>query len=461
MLATTTLWLLGLGTLGSAQDPASPPTSPSAAAAATLTLPAFTGYAHPDPDRARRRDDGSLERCDGTLVFYVHLATAGELHLALRRDAAPGGELITAVGPTHAPPPAPIPGTFVPPSWPVPDPPRTTTTRLSSLKSPADAALGTFPIAAPGYHRIELRFADGAQLRELHSITLSGPAAIGARGNQKERRNAASVHLGYEVPTAHRDDVAWFYVEVTPRVDPLWTFYMATGWRRGYFGMQVNSPTERRVNFSVWDAGDEPTDRDRVAAADRVTLVAKGEDVVADRFGNEGTGGHSHLVHDWRLGDTFRFLVHAARDGAHTTYTGWFWFAAERRWGLVASFRAPKDGQLLRGLHSFSENFAGQNGDALRECRFGNVWVGTLGGAWFPLDAARFTHDATGARDRLDRCALVAGDQFVLRHGGFVAAPAGATTTMHERLLLPARATAAKRPDCLIELPSPPSAAPR
>lgn len=30
-------------------------------------------------------------------------------------------------------------------------------------------------------------------------------------------------------------------------------YYMACGWHRGYLGMQVNSPTERRIIFSVRD----------------------------------------------------------------------------------------------------------------------------------------------------------------------------------------------------------------
>ena len=47
--------------------------------------------------------------------------------------------------------------------------------------------------------------------------------------------------------------------------DPLWTYYMACGWHRGYFGMQVNSPTERRIIFSVWDSGNEAVDRGKVA----------------------------------------------------------------------------------------------------------------------------------------------------------------------------------------------------
>jgi hypothetical protein len=377
------------------------------AATPTLTLPAFTGFAHPDPEGVHRRNNGTVEHCDGQLVFYVDFATTGELHLALERMAGPAGELRTTVI-----------------SLLVPDGKGpTTTTGLSACKSDETAELGMVTVTQPGYHRIVLERTDGSSLRNLRALRLSGPATAGAHATLVERRNAASVHLGYPVDKAHEDDIEWFYCEVTPRTDPLWTYYMATGWHRGYFGMQVNSPTERRLIFSVWDAGNEGVDRKKVAADDQVQLIAKGKDVVADSFGNEGTGGHSHLVYDWKLGETFRFLMHAKPDGDHTTYTGWFWFAEQKQWGLIASFRAPKDGKRLHGLYSFNENFSGSNGDLQRDCEFGNVWTRTSGGEWLPMRTARFTHDGTGKSDRMDRCGGVRGDAFYLQNGGFVKPP--------------------------------------
>lgn len=228
---------------------------------------------------------------------------------------------------------------------------------------------------------------------------------------------------------------------------------MATGWHRGYFGMQANSERERRVIFSVWDSGNEAVDRAKVGAEDRVTLIAKGDGVHADGFGNEGTGGHSHLVQDWKLGDTFCFLVHAAPDGTATTYTGWF---AKRRggpWQLVASFRAPKDGGRLRGLYSFDENFGGANGDLRRECEFGNQWVRGADGPWRRIVRARFTHDGHGAQQRRDRWAEVRGDRLVLTTGGFALPPEGAVVGSGERL---ERAAGEGEPP--MTLPTPPAA---
>lgn len=411
-----------------AQDPSPSPTSPAA-----LTLPAFTGYAHPDADAIERNaNDGSVPRCAGKLTFYVRIATPGDLSPFLSRLAnAPAQQLHLAW--------------FEHPG----DRGGETTCEAPASTAAGDLSFGTWTLPRPGTYRLELTAGDGSDLHQLAALHLRGPAAAGAQANTAERRNASSVHLGYDIPRESRDDVQWFYCELTARTDPLWTYYMATGWQRGYFGMQVNSATERRVIFSVWDAGNEATDRSKVGDDDRVQLVAKGEGVVAEGFGHEGTGGHSHVVQDWHVGETCRFLLHARLDGTHTIYTGWFRFGDATDWTLVASFRAPKDGQLLRGLYSFAENFSGANGDARRECEYGNLWLGTAGGAWLPVTSAKFSHDATGDTIRLDRGGGVREDRFFLAHGDF----AVATTRGGTRFTL---AATPQRPTVLDQLPTPP-----
>ena len=209
------------------------------------------------------------------------------------------------------------------------------------------------------------------------------------------------------------------------RTDPEWSYTMACGFSRGYFGMQVNSPTERRIIFSVWDAGTEATDRAKVGAADRVTLVAKGEGVVAGSFGNEGTGGHSHLVFPWRTGVPLRFLVGCRPEGDRTLYAGYFQSPGDRAWRLVAAFRAPRDGGPLRDLYSFSEDFVGSNGQRWRESAFGPGGIGLADGTWRPLTRAVFTTDGHG-EDRPDTDAFVRDGRFHLRHGGFVSGAARA-----------------------------------
>lgn len=393
----------------------------------TLHVPAWSAFARPDARRIRRDPEERITDFAGELSFYVHLAHPGpvvvDLEFAPRSEAAstaPPG-LAATLQPQNGHESQPIAFVFRPP-----------------------ATLAGVPLSVPepGYYRVTLRRAastEGPLALPLVGLTLRGPAAVDARASTVERRNAASVHLAYTTPATN---IEWFHCRVTPRQDPLWSYYMATGWRRGYFGLQVNSDTERRVIFSVWDSGDEAVDRARVDAADLVQLVAKGARVHASGFGNEGTGGHSHLVFPWRLGDSFDFLVQALPDGAHTTYTGWFRVApsaagiaddgrrvSDFEWRLIASFRAPKDGRHLAGLYSFNENFSGANGDRRRVAEFGEQWVRTAEGVWHEVLEAKFTHDGhgrpndSGHSGRLDRSAGVRGARFYLAHGGFVDDP--------------------------------------
>jgi len=184
--------------------------------------------------------------------------------------------------------------------------------------------------------------------------------------------------------------------------------------------MQVNSPTERRIIFSVWDSGDEAVDRKKVESENRVKLIGKGKGVYTGDFGNEGTGGHSHLKYLWKTGEKQRFVVTAQPvDKTFTTFAG-YWFHPELQdWMLISSWKAPKEGGWLKGLHGFSENFGGNNGDLLRKAMYGNQWILSSAGKWTELTRARFSHDPTGKSDRFDRFMGVENGQFFLSHGGF------------------------------------------
>ena len=280
---------------------------------------------------------------------------------------------------------------------------------------------GKFDIKAAGYQRFTLESLNdqGRPFGDPDALVLGGPAAQDAHFNLKPRRNAASVHLAY--PTPKGTNVEAFYCELTGVEEPLWTYYMACGWHRGYFGMQINSPTERRIIFSVWDSGGEAVSRSKVADTNRVNLVAKGEGVSSGDFGNEGTGGHSHLVYPWKTGEKQRFIVTAKpTDATHTIFSG-YWFHPEKKaWMLISSWKAPKDGGWLHGLYSFSENFGGSNGHLLRKALYGNQWIRTDQGEWIEVTTSSFSHDPTGKADRLDRFMGVENGQFFLSQGGFV-----------------------------------------
>jgi hypothetical protein len=283
------------------------------------------------------------------------------------------------------------------------------------------ANFGSYQVKQAGYQRFTLQALNpaGQPQGDLTALILGGSAAEEAHFNLKPRRNAASVHLAYPQPKDMK--VAGFYCELTGLEDPVATYYMACGWHRGYLGMQVNSPTERRIIFSVWDSGGEAVDRKKVGAEDRVALVAKGAEVDSGDFGNEGTGGHSHLVFPWKTGKTQRFFVTAQpTDSTRTTYAGYWFHPDLRRWTLISAWSAPHEGGWLRGLYSFSENFGGSNGQLRRKALYGNQWIQDDAGQWFEVTSASFSHDETGKADRLDRFMGLENGQFFLSQGGFV-----------------------------------------
>ncbi len=141
----------------------------------------------------------------------------------------------------------------------------------------------------------------------------------------------------------------------------------------------------------MWDSGSEAVDRAKVADENRVTLVAKGEGVYSGDFGNEGTGGHSHLKYLWRTPELQRFMVTARPVSAtQTIYSGFYYHPEKREWMLISSWKAPKEGGYMRGLHSFSENFVGDNGHLRRKALFGNQWARTSDGVWHEVRTATF-----------------------------------------------------------------------
>ena len=368
-------------------------------------VPGFTAYSEPNPDGFEvSKESGITEwtKAKNSAVWYGYFANAGALNLAISVKLSASESVsyrITAADQSL------------------------TAHTLGEGERPVRLKFGKITIPKPGYVRFALQglTKTGKTFGNIVALLPSGPATLGCHFNQSTYRSAASVHLTYSVPKG--DEVALFYNEATAKTNPIPTYYEVCGWHRGYFGMQVNSGTERRIIFSVWDAGKEANDRSKVAEENKVKLLAKGEGVFADSFGNEGTGGHSHLVYDWKTGDTYRFLVTAKPDGDATIYSGYFFFPEKQTWGLIASFRAPHDGAYLHGLYSFDEDFGGQYGQRRRLAEFGAQWIRTAKGEWKELTEARFTHTGKVETDRFDFSAGVVGDRFTLASGGYVVYP--------------------------------------
>ena len=223
---------------------------------------------------------------------------------------------------------------------------------------------------------------------------------------------ARSVHLRYQAPPS-----TVFYNELTVEESVPNSYFMACGFRQGYFGVQEFTPGRKKVVlFSVWDPGAQndprsvPTDR-------QVEVLYHAGDVTVRRFGGEGTGGQSFFDYDWKIGQTYRFMVQAFVEKEKTAFAAYFFLNETGTWKHLVTFRTSTGGSALTGYYSFIEDFR-RDGQSLRQrrrARFGDGWVRSLDGNWMELTEARFTGDATPV-DNID--AGTDGADFYLATGG-------------------------------------------
>lgn len=291
-------------------------------------------------------------------------------------------------------------------------------------------SIGEWNIEKSGYLPIDLQgiTKTGATFGSLQSISVSGSAVSTETVFVKDNvdnyfywgRRGPSVHLKYTMPV--NEDIEWFYNELTipEGQDVIGSYFMANGFADGYFGMQVNSPTERRILFSVWSPF--KTDNPKAIPDDqKILLLKKGKDVYTGEFGNEGAGGQSYLKYPWKAGNTYRFLLQGKPTADnYTTYSAYFFAPEENQWQLIASFKRPKTSAHLKSLHSFLENFVPETGNIGRMGLYGNQWVRTVNGRWLELTEAKFTGDATARKNyRKDYAGGLSNGGFYLRNCGF------------------------------------------
>jgi hypothetical protein len=305
---------------------------------------------------------------------------------------------------------------------------QTKTLNVNDHASPSKSL--EWEITDTGYVAIEIkgikRTSD--QFPVVKSLTLSGSAIDTQTSFVKSNegnffywgRRGPSVHLNYPLP--EKVEPEWFYNELTVPVgeDVIGSYFMANGFGQGYFGIQVNSDTERRVLFSVWSpfTTDDPKS---IPESHQIKMLKKGEGVYTGEFGNEGSGGQSYLKYNWKAGNTYKFLLRGLPTGdSTTTYTAYFFAPELNQWQLIASFKRPKTHTYLARLHSFLENFIPQMGDKERKVLFNNQWICDTKGNWTELNTASFTTDNTGRVNyRKDYAGGILDGSFYLRNCGF------------------------------------------
>ncbi|NML38842.1 DUF5077 domain-containing protein [Chitinophaga sp. G-6-1-13] len=282
--------------------------------------------------------------------------------------------------------------------------------------------IGTVNITSAGYVKVELQGVSktGSYFGDVSHIVISGSATTSNvvyandSTNYYWSRRGPSVHLNYPIPSGVSAE--WFYNEVTVPAgeDKIGSYFMSNGFNGGYFGIQVNSATERRVLFSIWD----PT-------TGKTTLVRKGPGVVDNAFGGEGTGGQSYLVFNWQAGTTYKFLTHIVPDGAGATdFSAWIYTPETGAWRFIATWKRPGTNTYHAGLYSFLENFNDKNGYMGRSGQYNNQWIRSTTGVWTEITTAKFTADATATNDqRRDYAGGLDSTtgRFFLKNGGFFA----------------------------------------
>lgn len=315
--------------------------------------------------------------------------------------------------------------------------------------------IGVFDVKA-GYNVIELVGIEksGPVVANITEVLIGGPATKGTIYFIKDDfyfgRRGPSVHLTYDLPA--EKEIEWFYneINVPEGEDVIGSYYMANGFQDGYFGIQVNSETERRILFSVWSPFDTQ-DPKEIPDDHKIILLGKGDDVTTGEFGNEGSGGQSYKVYNWKANTSYKFLLKGVpAENNSTDYTAYFYTPEDNKWHLIASFRRPQGSRHLKRLYSFLENFVPATGNVSRKANYNNQWVYTTDKEWLELTKAKFTADATARKEsRLDYAGGVNGNQFFMENCGFF----NATTPINTEFTRASNSTAPNIDFTQLEVP--------
>lgn len=256
---------------------------------------------------------------------------------------------------------------------------------------------------------------------DVQSIVITGAAATGAYYNKSNYRTLAAVHMGYQL--AATDTASWFYneIKIPSGSDVVPTFFMANGFYAGYFGLQVNGASDRRIIFSIW-SDYNTNDPSQIPANYAVQLVSKGSLVTTEEnFGNEGSGRHSIAQYSWHTDSTYKFLVHSVPDAGGVTYTGFIYLNGA--WNLIAKYYKPVGVYKMESLYSFIEDFGnGLDSYKKRTMIVQNQWIVKPNGTWKQLTAAAFTNTSHDDNFyRTDYGAQSTANGYTYFTGGFIA----------------------------------------
>ncbi|EAR98943.1 nematoblast specific protein (macronuclear) [Tetrahymena thermophila SB210] len=277
-------------------------------------------------------------------------------------------------------------------------------------------SLGTINIQNPGYYEVNFKGTNSLVNKKagyypkLNSLILSGSQNknsvyyVNDSFSSHFGRRGPSVHLRYNLESQKNIQQFFNEVNVPKYWDAVGTYAMAIGFDYGYFGMQVNSESERRILFSVWSpqSTDDPS---QILPENSVLLVSKGNNTVINAFGNEGSGGQSYLVYPWVAGVSYQFkLVGEPSTNGYSIFSAYFKDPTKSQdYILIASWKRPKTQSYLRGLYSFLENFNPEKGNISRKAYYNNQKAIDYSNNEVKVLSAYFTYDETAKKQqRLD-----------------------------------------------------------
>ncbi|EAR98942.1 nematoblast specific protein (macronuclear) [Tetrahymena thermophila SB210] len=217
-------------------------------------------------------------------------------------------------------------------------------------------------------------------------------------------RRGPSVHLRYNLESDQNIQQFFNEANVPKNWDAVGTYAMAIGFEYGYFGMQVNSESERRILFSVWSP-QSTDDSSQILDENAVLLDSKGNNTVINSFGGEGSGGQSYLVYPWVADVSYQFkLVGQPSTNGYSVFSAYFKDPTKSQdYILIASWKRPKTQSYLSGLYSFLENFNPEKGNISRKVYYNNQNAIDNLGNQVKVLSANFTYDKTAKlKQRLD-----------------------------------------------------------
>jgi hypothetical protein len=242
------------------------------------------------------------------------------------------------------------------------------------------------------------------------------------RGLTKGERNlnAPSVALTYDLRNI--DSVEWIYAEIkVPKGEaPLHTYYSAISGYGYYCGLQTNSKKEKRIIFSVWDSANGNNNQKLAPGSTRAVLIAAAPHVIYNRFGNEGSGVHTHYIYDWSEDSTYKFLLHTVPDLISNTTTITLFVELKRNWEMIAKIRRPENISFEKAFSSFMEDFSSKDDVHRRSASFQNQWVCKRSGEWVEINKAYFSQPS-GDKNRKIKdygCGRSDSNGFLLSSGG-------------------------------------------